>query len=164
MPLEDRHDWLLVQIEDFAAAVRKLTAQVLDVDDPAELDELERQADELLEEFEHDRVSLIDARSAALIMRPPSRIRAYAQVLHKKAALEHARGKPAAADALALRALELQLEAAALEPNVEQIDHSEIAALLERTPTPVLGPRHRQMLDLLLARLPNVAPSRPRSE
>lgn len=154
--LEDRHDWLLVQLDELADAVRTIAAKVLEVDieDEDQLVETEAKLDDMLEQqFEHARIAIIDARTAAMILRPPGRIRAYAQLLAHKATLEGKRGRADAGHDLARRALELQLEAATLEPDPDKIDHDAIAALLEREPPPRLGTRHQQLLDELLTRL-----------
>lgn len=156
MPLEDRHDWLLVQLDELADAVRTIAAKVLEVDleDEDQLVETEAKLDDMLEQqFEHARIAIIDARTAAMILRPPARIRAYAQLLAHKATLEGKRGRIDAGHDLTRRALELQLEAATLEPDLDKIDHHAIAALLEREPPPRLGARHQQLLDELLSRL-----------
>lgn len=156
--LEDRHDWLLVQLDELADAVRTIAARVLEVDtendDEDQLAETEAKLDDMLEQhFEHARMAVTDARTAAMILRPPGRIRAYAQLLAHKATLEGKRGRADVGHALARRALELQLEATALEPDLDKSDHDAIAALLEREPPPRLGARHQQLLDELLSRL-----------
>lgn len=146
----DRYDWLLVQIDEVAEAVRKLAAISTDTPRAEELDQLDEQTDGLLEDtFEHSQLRIVDARTAALILRPPARIRAYAQLLAAKAQLVHARGRLEASAQLVRRALELQLEAAALEPNPELVDHASIATLLAREPLPILGERHRGLLAAL---------------
>jgi len=143
----DRHDWVMVQIDEVSRAARKLAVALLDAEDEDELIEVEQATDGLLEDaFEHARISVVDSRTAAMILRPPSRIRGYAQLLAHKSRLLHERGEIESSRQLARRALELQLEAAALEPDPEHVDHAAIDALLDRDPPLALGPRHRQLL------------------
>jgi hypothetical protein len=149
MAFEDRYDWVMVQIEEFTQALRKLTVALLDVEEE-QLVELDEQTDGLLEDaFEHSRIALVDARTAALILRPPARIRAYAQLLAQKSRLLHELGRDAESHGLARRALELQLEAAELETDPDKIDHASIASLLDRDPPLRLGARQRELLAKL---------------
>jgi hypothetical protein len=144
--MEDRYDWVMVQVDEVGQAVRKIAVGLLDAEDE-QLVELDEQTDGLLEDaFEHSRIALVDARTAALILRPPARIRAYACLLAQKSLLLHERGHEDESHGLARRALELQLEAAALEPDPEKIDHASIEALLDRDPPLRLGQRQRELL------------------
>ncbi|KIG16022.1 hypothetical protein DB30_05076 [Enhygromyxa salina] len=147
----DRYDWLLVQLDEVGEAVSKIAAALLDVEvDQEQLLPLDQQTDALLEEvFDHGRIALVDARTAAMILRPPSRIRAYAQLLAQKSRLLHELGRVQASHALAGRALALQLEAADLETDPEKVDHAAIEALLDRDPPLHLGARQQQLLDAL---------------
>lgn len=147
----DRYDWMMVQIDEIGAAVRKLTAALLDKQ-TEELTVLDAQTDDLLEDaFEHSRLAMVDSRTAAVILRPPARIRAYAQLLAAKARLLHERGELGPGRALAQRALELQLEAAALEPNRDLVDHDGIDTLLDIDPPLRLSPRYHDLYRELLA-------------
>ncbi|PRP92185.1 hypothetical protein ENSA5_51340 [Enhygromyxa salina] len=148
--MTDRHDWLMVQVDQVGEAVRKIAAALLDAGDPEQLVELDEQTDSLLEDvFEHSHITVVDSRTAALILRPPSRIRAYARLLAHKARLVHELGRGVQGEGLARRALELQLEAAEFEPDPDKIDHESIDALLDRDPPLCLGPRHQQLLEAL---------------
>jgi hypothetical protein len=147
--MEDRYDYLLVQIDQVGEAVSKIAAALLDVDQE-QLLVLDGQTDELLDDaFDHDRIAIVDARTAALILRPPARIRAYAQLLAHKSRLLHELAREPESHALARRALELHLEAATLEIDPDKIDHEAIEALLDRDPPLPLGARQRQLLEAL---------------
>ena len=79
--VHDPHDWLLVQLEELAEAVGTLAGKLADVEDEEELAALDEEVDGILEErFDHSRIALVDARTAASILRPPARIRAHADV------------------------------------------------------------------------------------
>ncbi len=145
----DRYDWVMVQVDEVGKAVRRIAVALLDGEEE-QLVELDEQTDSLLEDaFEHSRIALVDARTAALILRPPGRIRAYAQLLAEKSRLLHELGRESQSHGLARRALELQLEAADLEPDPEKIDHTGIEALLDRDPPLRLGERQRALLAAL---------------
>jgi hypothetical protein len=145
----NRYDWVMVQVDEVGQAVRKIAQAVANRDDE-QLGEFDEEADNLLEDaFEHSRIMVVDARTAALILRPPARIRAYAQLLAAKSTLLHERGEIDESTRLARRALELQLEAAELETNPDLIDHASIEALLDRDPPLLIGDRQRALLDAL---------------
>lgn len=147
--IEERYDWVMVQVEQFAQAIRKIGVALLDVEDE-QLVELDEQTDGLLEDaFEHSKIALVDTRTAALILRPPARIRAYAQLLAQKSLLLHELGREQESHGLARRALELQLEAAELEIDPDKIDHEAIQSLLDRDPPLRLGARQRELLTKL---------------
>jgi hypothetical protein len=150
--MEDRYDWVMVQLDEVGQAVRKIAVALLDAEDE-QLVELDEQTDGLLEDtFDHSRIALVDARTAAFILRPPARIRCYAELLAKKSLLLHELGRTRQSHALASRALELHLEAAALDDHPEakdRIDHEAIEALLDREPPLRLGPRQRELLEAL---------------
>ena len=139
------------QVEQLAEAARRV-AEALLRREREELIEVEREADGMLAEFEHDRVALLDSRSTAQLLRPPRRISHYARVLAHKAALAEALGRPEEAMQLARRALELQLEAAALEEVFSRVDRQAITDLLDHEPPPPLSERYRELLDQLAAR------------
>lgn len=142
----ERYDWVMVQVDEVGTAVRKIAAAILDREQD-QLVELDRQSDTLLDDaFEHSRIASVDARTAALILRPPARIRAYARLLAEKSRLLHELGREEPSQGLARRALELQLEAAELETDPNEIDREAIESLLDRDPPLRLGQRH---LDLL---------------
>ncbi|PRP99627.1 hypothetical protein [Enhygromyxa salina] len=147
----DRYDWLLVQLDEVGEAVGKIAAALLDIEvDQEQLLPLDQQTDALLETaFDHARMALVDARTAASILRPPARVRAYAQLLAQKSRLLHQLGRAEASHALACRALALHLEAADQETDPDKIDHAGIEALLDRDPPLQLGARHQQLLDNL---------------
>lgn len=150
--MEDRYDWVLVQVDQVGEAARKIAAALLDVEDEQQLIELDEQTDGLLEDaFDHSRIALVDSRTAALILRPPARIRSYAGLLARKSRLLHELGQAQASHSLARRALELLLEAADLERDPDKIDFEAIEALLDRDPPLRLGARQRTLLDALLA-------------
>jgi hypothetical protein len=145
----DRYDWVMVQVDEVGRAVRKIAVALLDGEDD-QLVELDEQTDGLLEDaFDHSRMALVDARTAALILRPPTRIRAYAHLLAEKSRLLHELGRSSESHGLARRALELHLEAADLEPDSDAIDHAAIEALLDRDPPLHLGERQRGLLAAL---------------
>jgi hypothetical protein len=152
--MEDRYDWVMVQLDEVGQAVRKIAVALLDAEDE-QLVELDEQTDGLLEDaFDHSRIALVDARTAALILRPPSRIRSYAALLAQKSLLLHELGRTQQSHALAGRALELHLEAAQLEDDgsdnrEDKIDHEAIEALLDRDPPLRLGARQRELLAAL---------------
>ncbi|MFV8756284.1 hypothetical protein ACNOYE_37535 [Nannocystaceae bacterium ST9] len=147
--MEERYDWVMVQLDEVGTAVRKIAAAILDREQD-QLVELDRQADSLLEDaFDHSRIALVDARTAALILRPPERIRSYARLLAEKSRLLHELGHEESSHGLARRALELQLEAAALEPDPDKIDREAIESLLDRDPPLRLGQRHLDLLATL---------------
>ncbi|EDM73848.1 hypothetical protein PPSIR1_09375 [Plesiocystis pacifica SIR-1] len=147
------YDWLMAQVEEVGEAARRIAVALLNAEDNDNLVELEEQTDGLLEEhFDHSRVALVDPRTAAMILRPPARIRSYAQLLARKAELLGATGRPEDGHALARRALALQLEAAALEPELDEVDHAGIAALLRVEPPLPLTLRQRELLVELDAR------------
>lgn len=148
--MEDRYDWVMVQLDELGQAVRKIAVALLDAEDE-QLVELDEQTDGLLEDaFDHSRIALVDARTAALILRPPARIRSYAALLAQKSLLLHELGRTQQGHALAGRALELHLEAADLEPEgSDAIDHEAIEALLDREPPLRLGARQRELLAAL---------------
>jgi hypothetical protein len=147
--ISERHDWLMVQVEEVAQATRKIAAAMLEVDlDEEQRGDLDVQTDELLEDaFEHSQIARVDARTAALILRPPARIQAYARLLAAKSQLVRALGRERESHSLARRALELLLEAADLEPDPEKIDREAIVALLERDPPAALGERGQALLE-----------------
>jgi hypothetical protein len=150
--MEDRYDWVMVQLDEVGQAVRKIAVALLDAEDE-QLVELDEQTDGLLEDaFDHSRIALVDARTAALILRPPARIRSYAALLAQKSALLHELGHTDKSHALARRALELHLEAADLEPDdgSDKIDHEAIELLLDRDPPLHLGARQRELLATLM--------------
>jgi hypothetical protein len=143
---ESGYDWVMVELERVGEAARRVAAALLNRE-TQQLMELDEETDGLLDDaFDHSRMALVDSRTAAMILRPPSRIRAYAQLLAAKARLLHEIGSEDEGHSLARRALELQLEAAALEPNLEKIDHAAIDALLDREPPLPLGERHQRLL------------------
>lgn len=145
----ERYDWVMIQLDEVGTAVRKIAAAILDREQD-QLVELERQSDALLEDaFDHSRIALVDARTAALILRPPARIRAYARLLAEKSRLLHELGREEPSHGLARRALELQLEAAALETDPDAIDREAIESLLDRDPPLRLGDRHQDLLTKL---------------
>lgn len=147
--ISERYDWVMVQVEEVGKAVRQIAIALLDADEE-QLVKLDEQTDGQLEDsFEHSRMALVDARTAALILRPPPRIRAYAQLLAEKSRLLHEIGREQEGHSLARRALELQLEAADLEPDPEQVDHAAIEALLDRDPPIRLGERQQALLAAL---------------
>lgn len=151
--MQDRYDWVMIQLDEVGQAVRKIAIALLDADAEDEaLDDLDKQTDGLLEDaFDHSRIALVDARTAALILRPPVRIRSYAALLAQKSALLQELGHIQRSDALARRALELHLEAAVLEQNegADEIDHEAIETLLDRDPPLRLGARQRELLAAL---------------
>lgn len=150
---ESGYDWVMVELERVGEAARRVAAALLNRE-TEELIELDEETDGLLDDaFDHSRMALVDSRTAAMILRPPSRIRAYARLLAAKARLLHEVGSEDEGHSLARRALELQLEAAALEPNVDKIDHEAIDALLDREPPLSLGERHQRLLAELDERL-----------
>ena len=145
----------MVQLDEVGQAVRKIAVALLDAEDE-QLVELDEQTDGLLEDsFDHSRIALVDARTAAFILRPPARIRGYADLLAQKSRLLHELGRTQQSHALAGRALELHLEAADLDDHPDKIDHEAIEALLDREPPLRLGTRQRE----LLARLGKTVPS-----
>ncbi len=145
----ERYDWVMVQVDELGQAARKIAVALLDGDADT-LVEIDEQTDGLLEDaFEHSRMALVDARTAALILRPPARIRAYARLLGEKSRLVHELGRARESHKLARRALELQLEAAELEDDPDKIDHDAIATLLDRDPPIALGERGRELLARL---------------
>ena len=145
----DRYDWVMMEVEAVGKAARKIAVALLDAEDQ-ELVEIEEQTDGLLEDaFDHARVALVDARTAAMILRPPRRIREYARLLGHKSSLLQGLGQSSASASLARRALELQLEAAELEIDPAKIDLEAIEQLLDRDPPLRLGPRYRALLDTL---------------
>jgi hypothetical protein len=150
--VEDRYDWVMVQLDEVGQAVRKIAVALLDAEDE-QLVELDEQTDSLLEDtFDHSRIALVDARTAAFILRPPARIRCYAALLAQKSRLLHELGRTGQSHALAGRALELHLEAAALDDHpdsTDKIDHEAIEELLDRDPPLRLGPRQRELLASL---------------
>jgi hypothetical protein len=146
----ERYDWVMIQLDEVGTAVRKIAAAILDREQD-QLVELERQSDALLEDsFDHSRIALVDARTAALILRPPARIRSYARLLAEKSRLLHELGREEPSHGLARRALELQLEAAALESDPDAIDREAIESLLDRDPPLRLGQRHQDLLTKLV--------------
>ena len=148
--INDRHDWLLVQVEEFGEAVRAIAAKAAGVEDEGDIEQAENEIDSLLERhFDHPRVRVVDARTAARILRPPDRIRSYAAALTTKADLFERRGELGRAGDLIRRALELHLEASALEEHPERIDRAAIVSLIDRDPPPPLAPRYRQLLVAL---------------
>jgi hypothetical protein len=154
--MDDRYDWVMVQLDEVGQAVRKIAVALLDAEDE-QLVELDEQTDGLLDDaFDHSRIALVDARTAALILRPPARIRSYAALLAQKSRLLHELGRTPQSHALAGRALELHLEAADLEHDdgSDEIDHEAIEALLDREPPLRLGARHRELLAALGKTLP----------
>jgi hypothetical protein len=150
----ERHDWLVVQLEEVAAAVRKVAATLLEVDTRADIDELDAQLDSQLDDlFDHARIHMVDSKTAATILRPPARIRGYAELLRAKSEVLRELGTPQTAGqarGLARRALELHLEAATLETREQEIDHEAIDALLDLEPPLPLGPRYQGILEGLL--------------
>ncbi len=145
----DRYDWVMVQLDEVGAAVRRIAVALLDAD-REELVELDQQTDTLLEDaFDHSRIALVDARTAALILRPPERVRVYAQLLADKSRLLHELGHEEPSHGLARRALELMLEAAVQEQNPDAIDWAAIETLLDRDPPLRIGPRQRELLNEL---------------
>ncbi len=145
----ERYDWVMVQVDEVGSAVRKIAAAILDREQD-QLVEVDQASDSLLEDvFDHSRIALVDARTAALILRPPARIRAYARLLAEKSRLLHELGREESSHGLARRALELQLEAAELETDPNAIDREAIEALLDRDPPLRLGPRHQDLLARL---------------
>ena len=142
----DRYDWVMVQLEQVGEAIRRIAVALLDAE-REQLVELDEETDGLLEDaFEHSRIALVDARTAALILRPPTKIRSYARLLREKSQLLHELGRGEESHSLARRALELLLEATALESDPLKHDYAAIEALLDLDPPLRLGPRHRELL------------------
>lgn len=135
-----RHDYLLDMVERLGQALTVLvTGRASEAARPDENDpERAFQA-----EFEHVHPHLrrVDSRSAALLLRPPRRIRLYAVLLIQRAAL---RGDDI--PATARRALELLLEAEAMEPGGEL---ELLAALAGAVDLAALEPEHRARLRAL---------------
>jgi hypothetical protein len=162
--MDDRYDWVMVQLDEVGQAVRKIAVALLDAEDE-QLVEIDEQTDGLLEDtFDHSRIALVDARTAALILRPPARIRSYAAMLAQKSLLLHELGRTQQSHALAGRALELHLEAADLEraggsDTIDAIDHEAIEALLDRDPPLRLGARQRELLAALGSLIPKQGPA-----
>jgi hypothetical protein len=159
--MDDRYDWVMVQLDEVGQAVRKIAVALLDAEDE-QLVEIDEQTDGLLEDtFDHSRIALVDARTAALILRPPARIRSYAALLAQKSLLLHELGRTQQSHALAGRALELHLEAADLERDegMDKIDHEAIEALLDRDPPLRLGARQRELLAALGSLIPKQGPA-----
>ncbi len=92
-------------------------------------------------EHVHPHLLRVDSRSAALLLRPPRRIRLYALLLVQRAAL---RGDDI--DATSRRALELLLEAEAMEPRG---DLELLAVLADAVDVATLDPQHRAQLRAL---------------
>ncbi|GEM_PF-3742026 len=150
----ERYDWLVKLIEDVAEACERI-ARTLRGDDQEEeaLAELEGQTDRMLRDsYDHTNLERVDARTAALILRPPGRARSYAALLAAKADLLAARGDQVESGRLAARALVLYLEAAALEPDLERVEVEAIVALVERDPPLVSSERTTRLLEALAQR------------
>jgi hypothetical protein len=135
-------DYLLEVIERAGEA---LAAMVTGTDIPAREDEVDVEA-AFDREFGHLHLHLarVDATSAALLLRPPRRVRLYARMLVRLAAARDEAG----AEALARRALELLLAADALEPGGrEPALLAALAASVDRTR---LEPFARRALEPVL--------------
>ena len=144
----EAQDWIMVQVDEAARAARRVAVALLGVgDDEEEVIEVESASEGLLDDaLEDAAINRVDARTAARMLRPASRVRGYAQLLADKSRLLHERGLAADSHQLARRALELHLEAAALEARPELIDFVAIDTLLARSPALVLGRRYRDLL------------------
>lgn len=135
-----RHDYLMDMVDRVGQALAVLivgrsgTEAQPDEKDPERAFEAE---------FEHVHPHLlrVDSRSAALLLRPPRRIRLYALLLIQRAAL---RGDDMASTSR--RALELLLEAETMEPRGET---DLLAVLAGSVDLATLDPQHRAQLRAL---------------
>jgi len=161
---ENQGDFLMLAIERLARAVRQLVTgrgggQTEEHEDELEDGQLARECDlEFAREFGSMHVHLckVDAASVAGLLKPLSRLRAYATLLGCQAVLAHRRGE--AVQAQATRALDLLLRTIEREhnladPPVHPTDLSLVVAVQGLADVSALDPESATLLEQTAASL-----------
>ncbi|MGB1278251.1 MAG: hypothetical protein ACPG77_21070 [Nannocystaceae bacterium] len=161
---ENQGDFLMLAIERLARAVRQAvtgrgSGQTEEHEDELEDGQLDRECDlEFAREFGSMHVHLckVDAMSVVGLLKPVSRLRAYATLLGCKAVLAHRQGE--AVETQATRALDVLLHTIAreqelAEPPVHPTDLGLVVAVLKLADVNALAPASAALLERVASSL-----------
>jgi hypothetical protein len=141
-----RNDYLMRHIEQLAAALARIIGLNRRDEFTAARDEAQRAWEELLD-VPRELRDAVDIPTLAGMLREPGRLRLGGRLFAEEARALAGLGDDARAQALRRRALELLLEARALDPNGESEDDAgAISALAVTVPVGRLAARHQALI------------------
>ena len=135
-----REDYLMRLIEQVADVLAQIAGHERKREYEVAIDEAGRAWDELLG-VPRAVVEVTDSATLAELLRDPAKIRAASQLLAAEARVTKGRGDPLGAAVLYRRALELVLEARALEP--AESDDARVFELSREVPASTIDARYR---------------------
>lgn len=112
-----RDDYLMRLIKQFADFIARAAGFNRKGEHEKALQETQRAWAELLHDVPHELVDVVDTPTLASMLREPQRIRAAAQLLVEEGRAIRGKGDPATAAMRTKRAIELYLEARAIDPD-----------------------------------------------
>ena len=136
-----KNDYIMRLVEQVVRAL----AGMLKLTEKGEFDRALREADDVYDMLgvQRELLDVMDSSALAELLGHPDKMRLLARVCREEAHVHKMKGDPLSAQNRNRRALELFLEARAIDP--QPADYDDIAALVDKVPQAVLPERYRAM-------------------